>query len=383
MRRIASAPEPLAVLAAWRGEPGLSSFLALQSADHPESQFISGGGTLEPVPGGFSGSRVWKLVAPDERSWSLKCWPVDGPDEARLLRIAGLLRQAADAGCREWIACPCLTTEDRRPFARHADQLWQFQPWLPGLTLGANEFALSVFSAVVGHVIELHQCWNPPGQTASKLRTDVPQSVGQRLDGLAAVPGRVAAILRSASEPGESPAGFQLESVDPGLAVNACHVAKRLAPQLIEQGRRLLRPAWIVQPVLTDLWRENLLFRGGQLSGIIDYGSLREDLIEAVWARFLGSLDLEHARGWDDAAASGGSQMVAWSLIQSACAGRIEGNRNSAEIVGFLDAAGTVLGCLQWIDPLSVQNRVVATSPAARNRAVELMHKTISLAARF
>lgn len=353
------------MLPAWSGE-----------LDGP---LLSEAWTVDPVRGGFSGAVVWKVTSPERRAWSLKCWPSEGPDEARLIGIAELLRRASEE-CGEWIAVPCPTVFDGMPFHRQADRLWQLQPWLDGVAAGANGFVPGVFREAVARIVQLHGCWNPAPSAANGQRTGVPQSMRQRLEGLAMVGERVDAIMRMADSAGEASGCFRPVTREPGIGRLACRAALAIAPQLLERGRRLLRPAWIVQPVLTDLWRENLLFGDGRLTGIIDYGSLREDLIEAVWARFLGSLDLNSTPGWDTGAPGGDNLETAWSMVEAACAGQIECNREGGEIMGFLDAAGTVLGCLQWIDPLSVQNRFAATSMAARQRAVELMRKTIDLA---
>ena len=53
-----------------------------------------------------------------------------------------------------------------------------------------------------------------------------------------------------------------------------------------------------MQPCLCDPWHDHVLFTGDQVSGVIDYGSVKEDHIAVDLARLLGSLVEDDENAW-------------------------------------------------------------------------------------
>ena len=61
-------------------------------------------------------------------------------------------------------------------------------------------------------------------------------------------------------------------------------------PQLLEELRTASEVRVTLHPVLRDIWSDHVLFQGEQVSGIIDFGTVRMDEPAADLARMLGSL---------------------------------------------------------------------------------------------
>ncbi len=74
--------------------------------------------------------------------------------------------------------------------------------------------------------------------------------------------------------------------------------ALRIAPRLVEPMRRLSALPVTCYWVLRDAWREHLLYRGDQLTGIIDFGAARIDWPGLDLVRSFGTLLLSNDPRW-------------------------------------------------------------------------------------
>src|SRR5262249_55243269 len=68
----------------------------------------------------------------------------------------------------------------------------------------------------------------------------------------------------------------------------------RLLPERLGRVRSMLGP-WYDRPVplqycVGDVWHDNLLFTGDQLTGLVDYAAVKVDHVAADLGRMLGSL---------------------------------------------------------------------------------------------
>ncbi len=63
-----------------------------------------------------------------------------------------------------------------------------------------------------------------------------------------------------------------------------------LAPRLTESLRAASRLEVDLQPCIRDVWHDHILFTGEKVTGIVDFGSLRNDTVAGDLARLLPSL---------------------------------------------------------------------------------------------
>ena len=63
-----------------------------------------------------------------------------------------------------------------------------------------------------------------------------------------------------------------------------------LAPNLARQAEYLSHDSRTVQPCIRDVWHDHVLFEGDQVSGIVDFGAMRQDHVAVDVARLVGSL---------------------------------------------------------------------------------------------
>jgi thiamine kinase-like enzyme len=111
-----------------------------------------------------------------------------------------------------------------------------------------------------------------------------------------------------------------------------------------------------LQPCLCDVWHDHILFTEGEVTGVIDYSSMRMDAVAGDVARLLGSL--------------AGDDEPAWRV------GLSEMGLAPAEerLARLLDRAGTAAAALRWERWLR-EGRPFADPEAARRRASEVLRR--------
>src|SRR5262249_53391625 len=120
-------------------------------------------------------------------------------------------------------------------------------------------------------------------------------------------------------------------------------------PRFFEPSRQALG-AWAnvavpVRACLCDVWHDHVLFEGDRVTGIVDYGSVKQDHVAVDLARLLGSLigddAQQRAAGLDAYRAAGGTLPA-----------------RADELIDVLDRTGTVLGAANWLRWLFLERRV-------------------------
>ncbi len=90
-----------------------------------------------------------------------------------------------------------------------------------------------------------------------------------------------------------------------------------------------------VVPCLRDVWHENVLFEGDEVSGLIDFGSLRAENVSADVARLLGSMAEDDRSQWR-------AGFAAYEQVRSLF--EVE-----AMLAGTFDTSGVLLGWSNWL----------------------------------
>jgi Ser/Thr protein kinase RdoA (MazF antagonist) len=130
-------------------------------------------------------------------------------------------------------------------------------------------------------------------------------------------------------------------------------VERLLAPW---QSRRVL-----IQPCFCDPWHDHILFEGEAVSGLVDYGSFKQDHVAVDLARMLGSLI------GDDV------DMQEFGLDAYHRVRRL--SAEDRQLVKVLDRTGTLIGAANWLRWLYHDGRAFEDRAAVANRLAALVHR--------
>jgi homoserine kinase type II len=277
--------------------------------------------------GGLSGARFWRLetaLGP----LCLRRWPAEHPDHQQLGFIHQILTHAATRGFG-LLPLP-LATRTGDTFVRYEKHLWQLEPWLPGTAgwlaspspakLRAAMTALAQFH----HAVENFPLPDPriapaPGIARRRQQLAWWADAGIRqLDHKAAtasrgIPHEIIALFGQTRLPVES---------------------------LLAQAQTLAVP---LAPCIRDVWHDNVLFLGDDVSGIVDFGAMQTDSVAADIARLLGSL--------------AGDQPASWQLGLDSYQSARQLTPAELRLVEAFDRANVLLSALNWMRWLYLDER--------------------------
>ena len=223
--------------------------------------------------GGYSGARLWRVEGRGG-CWCLRAWP-PGTAVEDLHRIHQAQRAAGPLPFVPRLA-PVPTTG--QTWLHHAGRLWELATWMPGQADYRLQPSRQRLLSAVEALARLHAVW---GAVPGLPRT--PPAVLRRLERLqswlAVPPERWARGLEQVED--EPLRQWCLR----GLEALRRHAAPALASLAPWRERPLP-----MQTCLCDVWHDNILFVGEQVSGIVDYGGVRQDTPAGDLARMLGSL---------------------------------------------------------------------------------------------
>ncbi|HMP58402.1 MAG TPA: phosphotransferase [Gemmatales bacterium] len=101
-----------------------------------------------------------------------------------------------------------------------------------------------------------------------------------------------------------------------------------------------------LQPCLTDVWSDHVLFVDDKLTGLVDFGGLRWDHVAVDLARLIGSL------------VDGDTQ--AWSLALAAYARHRRLEPATGDLARLLDRTGQLAAVATWLRTLVLEPRPLA-----------------------
>ena len=296
--------------------------------------------------GGFSGARLWRLET-SLASYCLKAWATDARSPTELRWIHDLLHRASRFA---WMP-RVVPTSGGATFVALQDRLWEITTWMPGSANFADAPSIPRLDAACAALAQLHQCWAPLSTSR-----DVCPAVLRRWDSWL--------IWQHLLQTGWTP----LFSVRDPWTTHAGQLWQRLQERIEEVPRRLT--PWLVanvpiQPCVCDLWHDHVLFTGDRVTGLIDFGSVKEDHVAVDLARLLGSLIADDAMLWKIGVSS-------YSRIHPV-------SDEAQRLARDLDRTGTILAATHWLRWLYHEGRTFDDPAAVCKRLTHLVRR-LSLA---
>ena len=319
------------------------------------------GAAPEPIVGGFSGSKIWRLETA-RGPLCLRRWPAEHPKADHLRWIHGVLRGAVQRG----FALLPLPLVDRagQTFVERENHLWELSPWLGGEPpkiepphdavlpdrVKAAGTALALFHrAVCSEPANLREVGSARGILARLFSTK---------------------LLR-----------FELqlfnEDIDrcrnrwPELADRALLLLQyvaQVAPHMEQSLKNALRFDVLHWPCIRDIHRDHVLFVGSEVTGLIDFGAMQADSVACDVARLLGSM--------------AGDNQALWQCGLSAYEAVRPLSTDDAPLVRAYDESGVLLSGINWIRWAFYQNRQFDDRAGVLRRFDEITCRLANLASR-
>ncbi len=251
---------------------------------------------IEPVAGGFSGAGVFNVEAANAR-YCLRRWPAGQTAMARILAIHQLLALAQDRGI---LVVPVpLKSDSGTSLPEVNRQFWQLEPWMPGAAnflVEPNDERLNSAMTQLARFHNVIREWHPTAATSQWFQPASIQpcpTIASRIGMIDDYAKSTAGIETALAQ--ESDARFRNAGTQIALLFRTAH---RRVRQELAAVETLPVP---LQPCLRDLWHDHLLFRGDELSGVVDFGAMATDSISCDLSRLLGSLFGENPTAWQRA----------------------------------------------------------------------------------
>jgi Ser/Thr protein kinase RdoA (MazF antagonist) len=309
---------------------------------------------IEPVGGGFSGARLWRLQT-DRGRLCLRCWPVGHPSQERLKFIQAVLWHVDQEGFRR-IPVP-LGTRHGHGYVLHAGHLWELAPWLPGLADYGHKPSPDKLRNALRALAEFH-C----AAATFPLPDNGPvvsPGILERHERLAGLMGGRFDELRAATQGGPL---AQLNHRGQQLIALAASAAPKVASTLELASAVQVE----LQPCIRDVWSAHVLFVGNEVRGIVDFGSMRPENVAADVARLLGSMA-------GDDAESRQAGLKAYEEVR-----HLSDAEHRLHIA--FDQSTVLLGGLQWLEWIYVEGKVFSDYSTILSRMEEFIARLRKLA---
>jgi Ser/Thr protein kinase RdoA (MazF antagonist) len=295
--------------------------------------------------GGFSGARLWR-IAGDRSQLCLRAWPHEYRSAEHLALVHHLMKQARDE--RLFFVPAVYPTTEGVTYLFRAGRFWELADWMPGQADFHDAPSVSRLAGACEALAKLHLAWN------RRLPLSRPcPAILRRLERcrqwLELAGSGWQPTLRNARDPVAEPAQIAWRR----LGIWASRIPALLAPWADR--------AFPLQPCLCDIWHDHILFEGEHISGVIDYGSLKNDCVAVDLARLLGSMVGDDAALWTEG-------LRAYRALRP-FSGEEEG------LVQVLDRTGTVLALANWLKWLYFDGRVVDDRRAVARRLETLVNR--------
>lgn len=282
--------------------------------------------------GGFSGARFWRIETPTA-TLCLRRWPPEHPSPARLESIHRIVRHVYQRGVTQ-VPVP-LVSRIGSTMVHQNDHLWELAPWMPGTADYHRQPTRPRLIAAMQLLARFHQATDAlaaePG--ARKPSPGLNQRL-ELLDQLVAGEARRIAIAaeKDAFTDRQNRAHALLEAFT------------KLAPRVRADLEQATRMNVMLQPCLRDVWHDHILFDDDKITGLVDFGAMREETVAGDVARLLASL----VRG----------DRSAWQIGLEAYQHQRELDDTELHFLDIFVRTATLLSGLNWLRWIYLENRV-------------------------
>jgi Ser/Thr protein kinase RdoA (MazF antagonist) len=339
--------------------------LPISSAHDVLVQFPAAAGWANLVSlgnrGGFSGASMWRLEG--TTGWfCLKAFPESGPDQERLHWIHTWMRTARDM-CQSFVPRVC-STRHGQTWVRSTGRLWELVAWLPGAADFDDNPSSARLVAAGAALARLHQALQRcPVDGAAGTRRNLEYRIPNFRARYPAVERRLR-CLRAWLDLIQS--GWRPEPVTfPALPVasiwHAWDLVRRHAGSIPNRLAPWTDQPAAVQPCLCDVWRAHVLFTRDEVTGIVDYASMKIDHVAVDVSRLLGSF-----AGLDPAAWQAG--LRGYRQVRPF-------TREEEALAHVLDETGTVLALANWLRWLFYERRAFQDEQEVVRRFTTLVQR--------
>lgn len=309
--------------------------------------------------GGFSGARIWRLQTP-RGPLCLRRWPFEHPNSKKLTFIQAVLRHVWQTGFR-LVPTPIFPTYTQHPqhqcyYVRHDGHLWELTPWMPG----AADYRQAPSEARLRGALTALATFHRAAETYAKTKAAPVNSPGiaDRLTRLRQLLAGDFEKLVRRIEPGSWPEFAQLaRQMTDSFSRVATHVLSRLTAAV-----KLQVP---LQPCIRDIWHAHVLFDGDHVSGLIDFGAMRNENVATDVGRLLGSM--------------AGNDSIAWQHGLDAYSRIRPLSTDELQLVNAFDVSGTLLGGINWVQWLYLEERQFDDRNAVVGRLGEIVGRLQAL----
>lgn len=298
-------------------------------------------------PASFSGAGLWRIDT-ELGALCLRRWPREHPTLERLEFIQAVLWHVDQEGFR-LVPLP-LETEHHHGHVWHEGHLWELTPWLPGEPDYRQRPSPPRLRHAMHALAQFHRA--AASFPLAEVGPAHSPGAGERLTRLESLTAGGLNELRSAVDRGAWP---ELD--------RRAHELVTLVGPLLGKVEPMLRAAAALpvplQPCIRDIWHAHVLFVGDEVSGLVDFGSMRPDSVAADVARLLGSMAADDAEAWRRG-------LEAYQSVRTLTPAELQ-------LVTAFDRSLVLMGGLQWLEWIYLEGREFSHPSAVLARIDELL----------
>lgn len=292
--------------------------------------------------GGFSGSIIWKIET-GNGSYCLRCWP-EQTDRKKLQWIHHVLQFVRAHGCPEVVAP--IITKSGATIVHREGYCWELCDWVPGFASYDRDPNPQRLHSAIETLTRFHRA-------SAQFHLDFAHSsnLGKTIGRLNSFDKSVAAIdkhgnLRATVLSGDDWHFFKTSG-------------RKLAAETLQQLQPAGEAIFPVQPVIRDIRDEHLFFAGDEVCGIIDFGAMQIDTVTCDLSRMLGSM-------------IGSDRVQLQQAVEQYCQFRCLSDQEIKPIQPLI-VAGSLIGVLNWLHWLVIENRKFDSIETVRARVGQLV----------
>ncbi len=316
-------------------DPVINAVLAAYPDDCQPEQIQSLGNG-----GGFSGARLWRLQT-RRGELCLRCWP-RGQTTDRLTYVHGVLQAAAARGIA---TIPAPISSGTGTFVVQSRCLWELTKWLPGEATYHKLSSPTRLASAMRTLARFHSAVQPAKPSVPKP----PVAVHRRL-------ALIDRLNRSDRREIQQRLRFMPSSEFGALAHEIIPLFDSANGFVQHQLSAFQTVPSLHQPCIRDIWHDHVLFTGDEVTGIVDFGAMQHDIVEADLARLVGSLAGDDQQQWE-------AGLNEYTRVRGLTMGQ-------QELCRVLDRANVLLSGMNWLRWIVLEDRQFETPAAILQRLI-------------